>query len=119
MNTQVKEAARQILGQVSDIQAILGGEDEVALKLAAIRKKAAFLYEGGGPAEQIIAGYRNDVLVTQSVLMDSLGHVNFEKSVISDADMIQLSHLAELLISRTSVYLERKGRAIEEGSHVS
>lgn len=112
MCNQVKEAARQILGQVSDMQEVLSmsGSSELNLQLAAIREKAAFLLEGGKGPEQIVAGYRNEaqdslVSLGQVIELHYGGH-----NLMDDADLLQALRLAEIFISRMRVYYERKKR---------
>lgn len=115
MNTQVKETARQILGQVSDIQAELSvsGSDELNLKLAAIREKAAFLFEGETGPEKIIAGYEQDADQAMNMLGEKIKIFFIRLDSGSwdlDADRLQIQRLAELCVQRNRVYFERKAR---------
>ena len=118
MNTQVKEAARQILGDVSDIQTIMGNSCGVGNKLSSIRQKAAFLYERGDSMEKIISWYRHDTHMALSMLGDAITRYHSASGHDNDAALININRLAEIVIQRSNVYLDRKARAIKEGSDV-
>ena len=112
MCNQVQEAARQILDQVSDIQAAISttGASDVNLKLVNIRKNAALLLENKKGPEQIIAGYRaatQDSLITLGELIEL--HYG-ARNIMDDADLLQAMRLAEIFIDRGRIYFERKRR---------
>jgi hypothetical protein len=117
MSNQIQEAARQILGDVSDIQAELSmtGSAAMNIRLAAIREKAAFLYEGNKGVETIIGGYEQAARTSLMLLSDEIWQVVED---VDDAKLIRVSHLCEAFLSRCQVYFERKSRAIKEGSDV-
>jgi hypothetical protein len=117
MNTQTQEAARQILGQVSDIQAVVSmcGMPEVNLKLTAIREKAAFLLEDHKTPEQIIEGYAgeaSDALIMLGSMITENGH---SSAAMADDNLLQLVRVAEVFVQRSRVYFNRKQRHIQEG----
>ncbi len=108
---QTQEAARQILGNVSDIQAVVSlcGLTDVNVKLAAIREKASFLYEGKKGPEKIIAGYENDADQTMAMLGMKIEMFLSTKSRRYE-DRLQIQRLAELVVQRNRVYFDRRTR---------
>ena len=112
MNNQVQETARQILGQLSDIQAVVSttGSNEVNIKLADIREKAAFLLEGKKGPEQIVAGYRGAAQDSLVMLGEAVEQHYGAHAIMDDADLLLAMRLAEIFISRSRVYFERKAR---------
>lgn len=117
---QIKEAARQILGQVSDIQAVtsLCGLGDVNLKLADIREKAAFLLEDHGTPEQILCGYNHDATAALAMFGEELVGRKLVCDTVDDVDLGQLVRMAEIFVRRTHVYFDRKTRAMMEESDV-
>ena len=117
MMNQQTEAARQILGCVSDIQAVVSmcGLDEVNLKLASIREKAAFIYEGAQGPVKILAGYEGDVRAS----MHQLGVLYRDHAeridVLETDDLVQLMRISEIFVTRARVCLDRRGRMAEMG----
>ncbi|MBL4901074.1 hypothetical protein JYT85_01465 [Desulfocapsa sp. AH-315-G09] len=118
MNTQVKEAARQILGNISDIQEVLcmGGSDELNLKISAIRERAAFLFEGGQGTRQIIDGYQEEAQSSFTMLIEEASIHLGENNTMNDVELLHACRLAEIFVRRAHVYFDRKARAIMEGS---
>lgn len=114
MENQVKEAARQILGIVSDIQASTSmlGLVEVTSKLADIREKAAWIYEGDKGARKVVEGYQNDADQSLAMLTHKAGLFLAEKKagLATDADRLQIQCLVELVAQRNRVYFERRNR---------
>ncbi len=118
MEAQTKEAARQILGHIGEIQAKMGpyGVAGVNQQLIKIRKKAAALYEGDQTPEKIIDGYRGDTDTAFYLLYARL--IEFfnnqsrtgASSPRQDADRLHLVRMMEVSISRARVYFERKTR---------
>jgi|GEM_PF-2506681 len=120
---QTQEAARQILGDISDIQAVvsMSGLDEVNVKLSAIREKAAFIFEGKKGPENVIAGYEHDADMAMALLGQKINlylALHDDGIHIPDADRLLILRLAEVFVSRNRVYFNRKGRFIKEGSDV-
>lgn len=112
MCNQVNEAARQILDEVSDMQAVVGmsGQVELNSKLAAIREKAAFLLDDKKGPKQIVAGYRvaaQDSLVTLGEVVEL--HYGAH-AIMDDADLLQAMRMAKIFLDRGRVYFERKAR---------
>lgn len=110
---QTREAARQILGNVSDIQAVVSmcGLVDVNGKLAAIREKAAFIFEGKKGSEKIIAGYEGDADLAMTMLTSKIDEYLVARDNgdhVTDADRLMLLRLAELFVSKTRVYFERR-----------
>ena len=112
MCNQTKEAARQILGELSDMQAVISmsGSNELNLKLAAIREKAAFLLEGGKGPEQIVASYRNEAQDSLIFLGELIELHYGARNIMDDADLLQALRLAEIFVTRMRVYFDRKRR---------
>lgn len=115
MNSQIQEAARQILGQVSDIQAVVSmtGLTDVNDKLADIREKAAWLFEGNNGRLKVMADYMNDAhqsLIMLGGMIHERGHGHTE---MDKADLLQLIRMAEIFVNRGRIYLNSKER-IEE-----
>lgn len=118
---QTQEAARQILGHVSDIQAItsMSGMTDVNLKLAEIRDKAAVLYgEPGRNGREIVEGYKaaaDDAMMMLGELIESFSHrIETDLFPLRDADRSQIMRVAELFVSRSRVYFDRKTRFLAE-----
>ena len=112
---QTQEAARQILGNVSDIQAVVSmcGLNEVNGKLSAIREKAAFIFEGKKGPEKIIAGYETDANQSMTMLRDKLDEflvVQAGGGHVTDADRLLILRLAEIFVQRNRVYFDRRNR---------
>lgn len=112
MSNQIQEAARQILGQVSDIQAVVSTTcpNEVNLKLADIREKAALLLEGRRGPEQVVAGYRGDAQDSLIMLGEKIELHSGIRITMDDMDLLQMVRMAEIFIQRSRVYFERKAR---------
>ncbi len=111
MTTQTQEAARQILGAVSDTHAVtsLCGLPEVNVKLAAIREKASFLLEGNMAAEKIVQNYEHDADMSIALLGEKINELSGCDS-IEDGDRLQVIRLAEVLLQRNRVYFDRRTR---------
>lgn len=112
---QTQEAARQILGNVSDIQAVVSlcGLTEVSVKLAAIREKASFLYEGDKEANKIMEGYEHDADQAMTLLGEKINEVSILPVCgddITDSDRLLLLRMSEIFIQRTRVYFDRRTR---------
>ncbi len=118
-NTQIKETARQILGQISDIQGVLSmsGSNELNIKLADIREKAALMFEGGDGVEKIITGYRCEAHDSLIMLGEHMEQHHDGRVFMNDAELMRLVRLAEIFVKRSRVYVERKARYIVEANH--
>lgn len=116
MKSQVEEAVRQILDDVSDIQAttIICGLPEANSRLADIREKAASIFEGNKGAHTIVAEYESDadkamVLLTEAIYSFLSPATPREKR--TDADRLLILRLAELVVQRNRVYFEHRKRS--------
>lgn len=121
MNTHIQETARQILGEVSDIQAELSfsGSAEMNLKLAAIREKAAFLLEGDKGVEKIIIGYQIEAQDSLLMLAEEIRQYCDGGKTMNDTGLIKASLMCGVFFTRCNVYLNRKARAMVEETDVS
>lgn len=112
---QTQEAARQILGNVSDIHAVVSmcGLPEVNSKLAAIREKAAWLYEGDKGPQKVMEGYETDADQAMTMLVNKIDEfvvVRNGGGHVTDADRLLILRLAEIFVQRNRVYFDRRNR---------
>lgn len=107
-----RDAARQILGHVSDIQAVVGlcGMPSVSEGLAQIRSQAAWIMATDGAVEKILSGYEYEAQAGIQDLVEKIGECGGGLVPMDNAEISEVLLLAEVCVGRLIVCRDRRGR---------